>query len=63
MKTDRVEQPNKDYRSVYLLVAAALFVVLSVIQGGVVSSVSQMANEFVNRMDSISIASGRDRGL
>ncbi len=63
MKSDRVEQSNKEYGSVYLLVAASLFVVLTVVQGGVVSSVSQMADEFISRMDTISIAAGRDRGL
>lgn len=48
---------NRDYGVVYLLVAAGLFVVFAILQGNVISSVTSVADDFVNRMDALSIAS------
>lgn len=51
---------SNEYGNVYLLVAIALFVIFAALQGGLMSAVDVVAGEFVNKLDSLSIAdSGR----
>ncbi len=53
---DEAGEATNEYGSVYLLVAVALFFVFVTMQGGLIVTVQTIANEFVNKLDSLSIA-------
>jgi Flp pilus assembly pilin Flp len=53
-----------EYGSTYLLVAIALAIVFVVFQGSLLTTVHTIADEFVNKMDSLSVANqGQPRNL
>ncbi|MBX9670042.1 MAG: hypothetical protein K2X93_20750 [Candidatus Obscuribacterales bacterium] len=53
---DQAGESSNEYGSVYLLVAVALFFVFVSMQGGLIVTVQTIASEFVNKLDSLSIA-------
>lgn len=53
---DEGGESTNEYGSVYLLVAVALFFVFVTMQGGLMVTVQTIASEFVDKLDSLSIA-------
>lgn len=62
--TQEVGSTSNEYGSVYMLSALALAIVFVVFQGSLMATVHTIANEFVNKMDSLSVANqGQPRNL
>lgn len=47
---------STDHGNLYLVAAIALFALFAALQGGMLSTVSTVASQFVNQFDSLSIA-------
>ncbi|MDZ4832326.1 MAG: hypothetical protein SGJ27_00860 [Candidatus Melainabacteria bacterium] len=51
---------NTEYGNVFLMCAVALFIIFAAFQGGMVSTVKNVAGDFASQFDSLTIAdSGR----
>jgi Flp pilus assembly pilin Flp len=51
---------DTEYGNLYLVAAVALFIIFAAFQGGMMSTVQNVAGDFVNKLDSLSVAdSGR----
>lgn len=47
---------STEHGNLYLVVAVALFAIFAAFQGGMLSTVSTVASQFVNQFDSLTIA-------
>lgn len=47
---------STEHGNLYLVVAVALFAIFAALQGGMLSTVSTVASQFVNQFDSLTIA-------
>jgi len=60
---DESGSASSEYGSVYLLVAVGLFIVFTVFHGGISNAVGVIADDFVNKLDSMSVASEKNFNL
>ena len=47
---------TNEYGSVYILLAIALFIIFAAFHGGITATVQTISTEFVNKLDTMSIA-------
>ncbi|MGD9684091.1 MAG: hypothetical protein AB7W16_23240 [Candidatus Obscuribacterales bacterium] len=60
---DESGSASGEYGSVYLLVALGLFIVFTVFHHGISNAVGVIADDFVNKLDRMSVASEKNFNL